>query len=158
MRLISFQLTASQGGWLWTYSDTSSRAVISTHSLTRRLTGSMTHQNVIFPFQLTASQGGWPVLRHELLQHGDFNSQPHKEADEIWIQNQDPAVSFQLTASQGGWRTRSRNFKLISFISTHSLTRRLTLPGVCCCPTWVVFQLTASQGGWHIFNLWFGWA
>ena len=109
---------------------------ISTHSLTRRLTSIYLFWCIPCLFQLTASQGGWR------------QKQAMTRAMKV----------FQLTASQGGWRTRSRNFKLISFISTHSLTRRLTLPGVCCCPTWVVFQLTASQGGWHIFNLWFGWA
>ena len=55
---------------------------ISTHSLTRRLTG----------FGLT-----------EICGHGNFNSQPHKEAD-----------------SHGSGRDHTQD------ISTHSLTRRLT--------------------------------
>ena len=54
---------------------------ISTHSLTRRLTG--IH-----------------LLKEQLESH--FNSQPHKEADTMadagWLN----AKGFQLTASQGG--------------------------------------------------------
>ena len=76
-----FQLTASQGGWLqlteWWYN----------------------HQS----FQLTASQGGWLIWKIIVRIILHFNSQPHKEADEIFYNNS----------------------KIIN-ISTHSLTRRLT--------------------------------
>ena len=53
-----------------------------------------------------------------------FNSQPHKEAD------------------------TSRRQEVIDYviISTHSLTRRLTVKGLQVANK-VVFQLTASQGG-----------
>ncbi len=77
---------------------------------------------------------------------------------------------FQLTASQGGWPYVAGNFSFRDYISTHSLTRRLTLSGltqqafseisthsltrrltILLPSSWVsivVFQLTASQGGW----------
>ena len=54
-------------------------------------------------FQLTASQGGWPIRTLMERRFTHFNSQPHKEAD------------HQFT----GMRRRI-------YISTHSLTRRLT--------------------------------
>ena len=142
-------------------------------------------------FQLTASQGGWPHLAGWPLSVPYFNSQPHKEADKdvivpsrpIWYFNSQPHKEadwwpgkrvmwwrwFQLTASQGGWRvTRSWKTSWLA-ISTHSLTRRLTIFALsedhCMCISTHsltrrlteenqrilcerVFQLTASQGGW----------
>ncbi len=57
------------------------KRVISTHSLTRRL---------------TVLQMG------TTLQQANFNSQPHKEADLHLPFFTPPLSSFQLTASQGG--------------------------------------------------------
>ena len=54
---------------------------ISTHSLTRRLTG---------------------ICHKALLPHKHFNSQPHKEADIYFRGLDDETKLFQLTASQGG--------------------------------------------------------
>ena len=102
---------------------------ISTHSLTRRLTvtreileemeeyfNSQPHKEadhlfrcldqVIARFQLTASQGGW--LKQFIEAGGE--------------------IAFQLTASQGGWHPQPELYGLRVVISTHSLTRRLTLP------------------------------
>ena len=54
---------------------------ISTHSLTRRLTETLAKIETFL---------------------GNFNSQPHKEADEDRADNGRPLMKFQLTASQGG--------------------------------------------------------
>ena len=56
---------------------------------------------------------------------------------------------FQLTASQGGWLQLFLLFLLLHPISTHSLTRRLTMSGDTIVHRVLKFQLTASQGGWH---------
>ena len=98
-----------------------------------------------------------------------FNSQPHKEADDrncypvVWWKFQltasqggwllngrviNRAMKFQLTASQGGWRTCTSFASVPDFISTHSLTRRLT-SFLYSSRLIVLFQLTASQGGWR---------
>ena len=102
--------------------------IISTHSLTRRLTIREKSRKSLLEFQLTASQGGWPNLLLLLTL----------------------ILIFQLTASQGGWRQsqtekhdcnvhfNSQPHKEADYlahavvhtphwISTHSLTRRLTL-------------------------------
>ena len=56
--------------------------LISTHSLTRRLTFCHYLHLRSCLFQLTASQGGWPVLYVAMrVDTANFNSQPHKEAD-----------------------------------------------------------------------------
>ena len=55
-----------------------------------------------------------------------FNSQPHEEAD-----------------------LRDPVFKNSLYISTHSLTKRLTILFSSFCSL-LVFQLTASRRGWHI--------
>ena len=75
---------------------------ISTHSLTRRLTRK---QKLRRCYSL------------------DFNSQPHKEADSVFV-----------------------SLVFILLISTHSLTRRLTGYGTASGLSGI-FQLTASQGG-----------
>ena len=101
-----------------------------------------------------------------------FNSQPHKEADKMLFVSDYVFAIFQLTASQGGWRTtrfccdciwwyfNSQPHKEADVtwcgcnhrwcISTHSLTRRLTITWKPCLID-IVFQLTASQGGWPDF-------
>ena len=56
-----------------------------------------------------------------------FNSQPHKEADSALIRFPVTTFLFQLTASQGGWPQLPILLSVCSDISTHSLTRRLTL-------------------------------
>ena len=78
---------------------------ISTHSLTRRLTHKPYKAYLEKLFQLTASQGGWRAINNT-------GTQKH--------------VEFQLTASQGGWRTIIPCVFRTNYISTHSLTRRLT--------------------------------
>ena len=142
-----FQLTASQGGWLrytrevlrclYFNSQPHKEAdgmiiqnafdiiVISTHSLTRRLTTRITAVKVDGTFQLTASQGGWRSRKLKNCILRDFNSQPHKEADEkrnickgrscyFNSQPHKEADCLPYTASN------------TLYISTHSLTRRLT--------------------------------
>ena len=123
----SFQLTASQGGWL-----------------------RVSYFYIRFQsFQLTASQGGWRIFTSDnSTKFWHFNSQPHKEADTRPYSAKFKGLRFQLTASQGGWRTASRtvqgscphfnsqphkeadsttqNTATVGHISTHSLTRRLT--------------------------------
>ena len=62
---------------------------------------------------------------HIYLLH--FNSQPHEEADvtrnTVILQKQ----AFQLTASRRGWLNSLSYGDIISHISTHSLTKRLTV-------------------------------
>ena len=145
----TFQLTASQGGWLHGGNNNDKRTGISTHSLTRRLTRSPTKHAQAIIFQLTASQGGWPccalpdperwcISTHSLTRRltgisprlkrnsKHFNSQPHKEADDDSSDKATIVSTFQLTASQGGWQFPIENV----FMG-------------------VPFQLTASQGGWQ---------
>ena len=187
-----FQLTASQGGWRLMAISSTPQKPISTHSLTRRLTSIGVQLVISLEFQLTASQGGWPRTVVELCHARDFNSQPHKEADHSTdrhllmhristhsltrrLTTCTPRISdsftFQLTASQGGWPISLYCSECPETISTHSLTRGLTLislfacyhnfnfnsqphkeadelPGFTSEPVYV-FQLTASQGGWH---------
>ena len=78
-------------------------------------------------FQLTASQGGWPDYSICGTPQFHFNSQPHKEADESWLAYN----------------------RMVSHISTHSLTRRLTEHMGRYLMMCKIFQLTASQGGWR---------
>ena len=149
-RYHSFQLTASRRGWrpltlmlkgFWLFQLTASRRGwqlflerhilhewISTHSLTKRLT-TTANAPMIFPslFQLTASRRGWlfQCIIPSSVVH--FNSQPHEEADSKTFACNNQAVIFQLTASRRGWPYFFCQIPLAKGISTHSLTKRLTL-------------------------------
>ena len=99
---------------------------ISTHSLTKRLTNYLVYyRSADTAFQLTASRRGWRSLSAFFRSPSHFNSQPHEEADDSG--------------------TGSVN---LSDISTHSLTKRLTL-GRLKERMLTVFQLTASRRGWR---------
>ena len=78
---------------------------ISTHSLTKRLTMIWFKTARYHSFQLTASRRGWRPLT--LMLKG------------FWL--------FQLTASRRGWQLFLERHILHEWISTHSLTKRLTL-------------------------------
>ena len=170
---ITFQLTASQGGWLPLIPFWISLRAISTHSLTRRLTEE--NQRILCErvFQLTASQGGWPQMRVIVQLAGvfqltasqggwqfssilpahsrNFNSQPHKEAD-----NQQTGKLSHVHISTHSLTRRLTDLHIhqsnSGTISTHSLTRRLTTDTLLCSPPWFLFQLTASQGGWQCLH------
>ena len=79
--------------------------VISTHSLTKRLTDTGSHNTSIRIY---------------------FNSQPHEEADFPALPCFCFAMVFQLTASRRGWRFAVWQGWKKWDISTHSLTKRLT--------------------------------
>ena len=120
---------------------------LSTHILTRRMTWQHLELMQGRFFQLTSSQGGWRI----------FSSPSF------------PYITFQLTSSQGGWRftklpltghwdlsthilTRRMTifdaFTWLLFgLSTHILTRRMTAWTLISFDRWA-FQLTSSQGGW----------
>ena len=125
--MIVFQLTASRRGW---HSDrlTSFKLFsISTHSLTKRLTTCRNYSFRTIPvFQLTASRRGWHGGLKYCIEHKNFNSQPHEEADK----------TKGLSVSEHGYfnsqpheEADDSNFTVYNGvnISTHSLTKRLTL-------------------------------
>ena len=105
---------------------------ISTHSLTKRLTHGLGQNIRTSKFQLTASRRGW---------------QKYSELYE-------KARIFQLTASRRGWQQVVEQIHVVSDISTHSLTKRLTNrnPETYCSK---IFQLTASRRGWLSFSEYF---
>ena len=75
----------------------------------------------------------------------NFNSQPHKEADN---RNRTPAIQTVHFNSQPHKEADNAGTILVKDkdISTHSLTRRLTNDR-CARRNACKFQLTASQGG-----------
>ena len=127
IRFVIFQLTASRRGWQLPGLLFRQDRWISTHSLTKRLTMIWFKTARYHSFQLTASRRGWRPLT--LMLKG------------FWL--------FQLTASRRGWRLpqmlqwffhhyfnsqpheeadfSSASFHPLSYISTHSLTKRLTV-------------------------------
>ena len=101
--------------------------IISTHSLTKRLTVTSAWYPLFWLFQLTASRRGWrPLTRRKMWLPHYFNSQPHEEADASLVICIAWEVIFQLTASRRGWQSQAE----------YAAMR-------------VTFQLTASRRGWH---------
>ena len=96
---------------------------ISTHSLTRRLTIFINSSSSFPKFQLTASQGGCQSADREIITCTYFNSQPHKEAD---------SVSIQCIFRHGNFNSQPHKEADTSFRFLY---------------TFASFQLTASQGG-----------
>ena len=93
LNTFAFQLTASQGGWRKLRHRRPFRWIISTHSLTRRLTISERSSVVwIFYFNSQPHKEADQLNGKSLQYVTDFNSQPHKEADkfswhESWLVN-----------------------------------------------------------------------
>ena len=165
-----FQLTASQGGWPASIKVIAVGAIISTHSLTRRLTIRYTIVNrcvLISTHSLTRRLTGNSsyilsanyISTHSLTRRlttsdtildivkSDFNSQPHKEADEYETEIQmDIFISTHSLTRR--LTTNACDCAIGWSISTHSLTRRLTI-FINSSSSFPKFQLTASQGGWQ---------
>ena len=124
-----FQLTSSQGGWQNRIATSCSWLVFQLTSSQGGWRGKLLYQvyyNLIF--QLTSSQGGW---------RGNFSF------------GSDQLKLFQLTSSRGGWRLIGLDERQIVDISTHILTRRMTLEIESGIFLILTFQLTSSRGGWH---------
>ena len=145
-----FQLTASRRGWRKCRVKSDSFRAISTHSLTKRLTMySAKRVSPITAFQLTASRRGWRVKKITKLstilfqltasRRGwlwllsiasgccHFNSQPHEEADynvNYLCHNRKHFNSQPHEEADDNVVIRAPD----SYISTHSLTKRLTRP------------------------------
>ena len=125
------------------------KRIISTHSLTRRLTKKAYETAGLSAFQLTASQGGWPKILTDGFSAGVFQLTASQGGWRIWKLGKIRNFWFQLTASQGGWRRyRPENVTMITFQLTASQGGWLYYFLSITCP--IVFQLTASQGGWRI--------
>ena len=102
-------------------------------------------------FQLTASRRGWrPDDWIEAVDTWYFNSQPHEEADgnikKVGFRSGHFNSQPHEEADEAEARLRGRRN-----ISTHSLTKRLTIDVVALRCT-DVFQLTASRRGWRLGN------
>ena len=100
------------------------REDISTHILTKRMTESPELHRCRVIFQLTSSRRGWRCISHPWFSHWYFNSHPHEEDDHL-----------------------KRTYKEKRYISTHILTKRMTIfkdTGFDSC----TFQLTSSRRGW----------
>ena len=101
---------------------------ISTHSLTRRLTRKgRVCSFILIVFQLTASQGGWLLETFSMRLFSIFQLTASQGGWRSLRSCCNWLSVFQLTASQGGWRNWYNNRKWRKRISTHSLTRRLTI-------------------------------
>ena len=145
--------------------------LISTHSLTRRLTGlfpSETWMECISTHSLTRRLTSDATTTAWCFQ--DFNSQPHEEADVIngirlyviAYFNSQPHEEADVDNMKWGNHVRISTHSLtrrltkdnnvpmsVYIISTHSLTRRLTAFCLRIQTYHRIFQLTASRGGWR---------
>ena len=121
-----FQLTASRRGWRENSSNQFPLLVISTHSLTKRLTRNRYRSRKPYAFQLTASRRGWlqPGRHPGRHVHISTHSLTKRLTGHFFTCTENHI--FQLTASRRGWPRKG------------DITKYTTL-----------FQLTASRRGWR---------
>ena len=125
---IIFQLTASRRGWHFYFWCSDRAGKFQLTASRRGWPYRPRNLKKLSPFQLTASRRGWQYRHSAAYSHHHFNSQPHEEADK------------ELNCI----------FSICS-ISTHSLTKRLTIPCGFSLQFQSIFQLTASRRGWQLF-------
>ena len=101
---------------------------ISTHILTKRMTNLQRVLIKFFLFQLTSSRRGWPKAKKCTKEVLYFNSHPHEEDDLLYF-----CLCFYIR------------------ISTHILTKRMTVILVLLLFPVSSFQLTSSRRGWQQF-------
>ena len=145
---ITFQLTSSRRGWHIVYD----------------------LKTLIKEFQLTSSRRGWLQMIGYDKDQKHFNSHPHEEDDMAFSRLFLTSFSFQLTSSRRGWQKSCSSFHvsqyfnshpheeddvspsqsryILEYISTHILTKRMTLPHSLPLPVRRTFQLTSSRRGW----------
>ena len=144
----TFQLTSSQGGWLVDSLQHSQAVYFNSHPHKEDDFSASFRSSISHIFQLTSSQGGWPILFffHSLELY--FNSHPHKEDDKT-----DNAEDYPEEISTHILTRRMTMYHPCSCcartISTHILTRRMTDVHGRILRLWG-FQLTSSQGGWPL--------
>ena len=149
---VTFQLTASQGGWPFNFIFYIIYYYFNSQPHKEADKNRLDYYFPILAFQLTASQGGWQMA--DLPGYGEVAFQL-TASQGGWpasaSESATAAEKFQLTASQGGWRAQQIMNGKRTYISTHSLTRRLTYKSSYPVVN-TIFQLTASQGGWRRYG------
>ena len=84
---------------------------------------------IVILFQLTSSRRGWPFYITLSNTSNYFNSHPHEEDDRKCLIFYFKTEIFQLTSSRRGWQyTLYFLFNCVN-ISTHILTKRMTIVG-----------------------------
>ena len=124
----SFQLTSSRRGWRHT---TQSLLCISR------------------AFQLTSSRRGWLCGRIEKNSVEHFNSHPHEEDDWIHPTAKKTLKHFNSHPHEedDGYLSGENH---IYDISTHILTKRMTVQRLGVLLQTLSFQLTSSRRGWQV--------
>ena len=123
--LKTFQLTSSRRGW-------HARSVLSYYG---------------WIFQLTSSRRGWLVFTLVVGYYSLFQLTSSRRG---WLSpacHGTASVLFQLTSSRRGWLAHRWHRKLLTPISTHILTKRMTYSIIKIAVS-TVFQLTSSRRGW----------
>ena len=144
--------------------------IISTHILTKRMTELVVDHIDGNVFQLTSSRRGWPEEFNEKYDNIIFQLTSSRRGwrNSLYIKRW--CFQFQLTSSRRGWPPKAKlSWNLIS-ISTHILTKRMTLyfktlkvwyinfnshpheeddDNILSYDTDMLFQLTSSRRGWR---------
>ena len=121
--------------------------IISTHILTKRMTAPSFTANCEYLFQLTSSRRGWLFEGMKYNSGKPFQLTSSRRGWPIPTVFPSVFLTFQLTSSRRGWHFP--HVFLISWIiiSTHILTKRMTLLKQGR-DTDILFQLTSSRRGW----------
>ena len=144
----TFQLTSSRRGWHCDLVDRIAVNIISTHILTKRMTGTMsllaqlrdisthilTKRMTLSPsamlfsitFQLTSSRRGWHLLEEAYVTIAHFNSHPHEEDDMTQTVQSSNYRYFNSHPHEEDDQLTNTTNRTGQLISTHILTKRMT--------------------------------
>ena len=144
-----FQLTSSRRGWQEQKVGRTVASDFNSHPHEEDDGNNVHADQLRSRFQLTSSRRGWPLPYTFITELYNFNSHPHEEDDRIvsyrkgiynkfqltssrrgWrypLHNTNSYVLFQLTSSRRGWRFYLNCKSRAYTISTHILTKRMTL-------------------------------
>ena len=123
--------------------------LISTHSLTKRLTCLQFPENTPWIFQLTASRRGW----HRISDILNFSTviSTHSLTKRLTVTGLTRMMmnTFQLTASRRGWPLQ-RRCSISACVFQLTASRRGWRRVQCSRRACKTFQLTASRRGWLV--------
>ena len=126
-----FQLTASRRGWQNLFFLHLFREQFQLTASRRGWRCSVYHIEWVLTFQLTASRRGWLLSRLHICTSAYFNSQPHEEADGDAILKIETFLGISTHSLTKRLTLKPLNKIINRFISTHSLTKRLTEDAKC---------------------------
>ena len=143
-----FQLTSSRRGWHPNPWKNMTRSIFQLTSSRRGWPTNTASSALNKAFQLTSSRRGWRWRILQLCSCDYFNSHPHEEDDRFESSPLIALIHFNSHPHEEDDNVEVIG-NMITDISTHILTKRMTEDRDCNNFFLFIFQLTSSRRGWR---------